>query len=124
MLIRDGTVLLVKHTYQPGWFLPGGGVRRKETLTAVAHREVWEEVGARLGELQFWGLYTNLLPEKSDHITVFLCHDYVIEGTPDFEIQSVQAFPLDRLPPDVSIGSQRRIEEFTSGDHQPGVGRW
>ena len=32
MLIRNEEVLLVRQTYMPGWFMPGGGVKRGETL--------------------------------------------------------------------------------------------
>jgi 8-oxo-dGTP pyrophosphatase MutT (NUDIX family) len=37
ILERDQTVLLVQHTYQPHWYLPGGGVKKGETIEA-GHR--------------------------------------------------------------------------------------
>ena len=38
-------VLFVRHSYRRGYFLPGGNVRRKETLREAARRELREEVG-------------------------------------------------------------------------------
>lgn len=41
---HDTRVLLVRHSYRPGWGLPGGIVKRREDVDAAAHREVREEV--------------------------------------------------------------------------------
>ena len=49
MLIDGDKVLLIRHTYVPGWHFPGGGVERGETAEASAAREVMEE---RLQRLQ------------------------------------------------------------------------
>lgn len=42
---RKDQVLFVRHSYRRGVFLPGGNVRRKETLREAARRELREEVG-------------------------------------------------------------------------------
>ena len=35
---QDGTVMLVRHTYQKGWYLPGGGIKRGNIPTPVVGR--------------------------------------------------------------------------------------
>ncbi|MBK8988577.1 MAG: NUDIX domain-containing protein [Chloroflexi bacterium] len=121
MLIQDDAVLLVWHTYRPGWFFPGGGLKRGESFADAARREAREEVGATLGELRFWGLYTYLSEYKSDHVVMFLCEDFQLNGQTDFEIAACQYFPLTALPPDVSEGMKRHIQEYLQGDHQPTI---
>jgi 8-oxo-dGTP diphosphatase len=48
VIVRDGTVLLVKRKYEPlagQWSLPGGAVEVGETLEACLVREMREETG-------------------------------------------------------------------------------
>ena len=121
---RDGAVMLVQHTYQPGWYLPGGGLKRGETLEQAARREAVEESGAVLGALRLFGVYSNFVQHKSDHIVVFACNDFHLTEMTSIEIESVDFFCADSLPEDVSPGSQRRIEEYTGKIAVPVFGRW
>ncbi|MCB8982460.1 MAG: NUDIX domain-containing protein [Ardenticatenaceae bacterium] len=122
VLIQNGSVLLVWHTYQPGWFFPGGGLKRGETFDAAARREAREEVGAEMAGLHFWGLYSNLKSYKSDHVVYFLCEDFHLDGQKDFEIEEYRFFPLTDLPPQMSQGTRKILNEYLQGDHQPTVG--
>ena len=110
--VRDGTVLLVRHTYQSQWYLPGGGVKRGETLEQAVRREAAEEVAATLGDVRLLGVYTNFYEFKSDHVIVFVCDDVVVQGKYSHEIEQYGFFTFDDLPPDTSPGSRRRIAEF------------
>ena len=122
--VRAGQVLLVKHTYQREWYLPGGGVKRGETLEAAVRREADEEVGATLGALRLFGVYTNFYEYKSDHVVVFVCEDFTLTGATDREIERFAFFALDDLPPGTSPGSRRRLREYRDGAGGAVVGRW
>lgn len=115
LMVRDGGVLLVRHTYQDHWYLPGGGVMRGETLEQAARREAREETGASLDDLSLFGVYTSFQESKSDHVAVFLCRGFSATGASDGEIAAVALFPLDALPADASPGTRRRIGEYLAG---------
>ncbi len=124
IMIRDERVLLVKHTYIPGWYFPGGGVKRGETLETAVRREASEEVGASLGVLQLDGVYSGI-GLKSDHTAVFRCHEFEMDGTHDTtEIAQCQFFSIYDLPPETSRGSRQRIKAYLNGGKGCGFGEW
>ena len=123
VLIQDGSVLLVWHTYRDLWHLPGGGVKRGETLEQAIRREAAEEAGAALGELVLLGMYDSFIEGKSDHVAVFVCTDFVLCGEPDREIARLGFFDPQGLPEDVSPGTRRRLREYVQGE-TPYVRPW
>jgi 8-oxo-dGTP pyrophosphatase MutT (NUDIX family) len=124
MMIQDDKVWLVRQTYVPGWFMPGGGLKRNETLEKAARREACEETGAELGKVILMGAYSNFTEWKSDHNILFLCTDFEFKGKPDAEIAELHAFPLNDLPADLWPGHRRRLEEYRSEIHIPQFGMW
>ncbi|MCC7117948.1 MAG: NUDIX domain-containing protein [Anaerolineales bacterium] len=124
MMIQDQCVTLVRQTYLRGWFMPGGGLKRGETLEQAARREAREETGAELGALTLMGAYTNFADWRTDHNLVFVCRDFKIIGTPDQEIAELKTFPLDQLPADLWPGHSRRIEEYRQQKNSPQFGEW
>ena len=77
LLVKDDTIWLVQHSYQHGWFLPGGGVKRNEVLETAVRREAREELGAELGEVRVFGVYSSISEYKNDHVVVFYCHNFM-----------------------------------------------
>lgn len=125
LLIQDGQVLLVRHTYQPFWYFPGGGVKRGETLLDAVQREVAEEAGvALLAPPRLLGMYTSFYENKSDHIAVFVGERFQVgKATDRWEIDACHFFPLDQLPADLSPGCVRRLQDYATGPG-PYVGNW
>jgi 8-oxo-dGTP pyrophosphatase MutT (NUDIX family) len=124
MMIQDGKVWLVRQTYIRGWFMPGGGLKRGETLEAAARREAREETGAELGEITLMGAYTNFGDWKTDHNIVFICTEFQVDKKPDAEIAELQAFALSELPDDLWPGHRRRLQEYQARIAQPQFGEW
>ena len=124
MMMQDGKVLLVRHTYLEGWFMPGGGVKRNETLDQAARREAHEEVGAQLNEISLMGAYTHFLEWKSDHNILFFSDDFTLNGRHDREIAEARFFPLDNLPDNLYPSHRRRLEEYRAGEKPEQFGEW
>ena len=124
MMIQNDQVLLVRHTYMNGWFMPGGGVKRGETLDHAARREAHEETGAMLNDLRLAGAYTNFKEWKSDHNILFLSTDFTISGKHDLEIAEIRFFSLDALPTGLLPGHRRRLEQYRDGKQLDPFGEW
>jgi ADP-ribose pyrophosphatase YjhB (NUDIX family) len=114
-LVREGRILLVRHTYQDAWYLPGGGVQGGEALEAALRRELAEEVGAELGALELFGVYSNFYEGKSDHVVVYLCTEFRVAGGTDREIERFAFFEPRQLPAGTSPGTRRRVREYLQG---------
>jgi ADP-ribose pyrophosphatase YjhB (NUDIX family) len=112
ILIRSNEVLLVKHSYLPYWYLPGGAVNKGENLEGAIRREIEEELEGDLKNLSLLGVYTNFFEYKNDHIVCFVSDNFTIGNFDKKEIKTVKYFPLDQLPGDIAPGSRNRIEEY------------
>ena len=113
----DGRVLLVKHTYVPGWHLPGGGVERGETCPAALLREMREEAGVEaLEEPRLLSVHANHKAFPNDHVLLFHVHAWrAVEPDSAGEIAAVAFFDPASPPPDISAGTRRRLEEVFGG---------
>ncbi len=116
-MVRDGEgrILLVRHTYVPGWAFPGGGVERGETVEEALAHELKDEAGVILkARPRLFGLYSNHASFPGDHVAFFLVEPDTWERTewkPNREIAEARFFSLDALPPGLTPGTARRIAE-------------
>lgn len=118
-LVRDdeGRVLLLKHTYTPGWHMPGGGVERGETGEEALAREMVEEAGVELiGRPRLRSIHSSEATFRGDHIMFFEIGDWrQVPATSRGEIETVDWFAPDALPADATGGTRRRIAETLTG---------
>ena len=118
LVLREGReVMLIRHHYAPGWFLPGGGVERGEAVADAAIREIREEAGiVAEGEPQLHGLFLNERQFRGDHVACFIVrrfHEVPFRG--GMEIAEARFFAVDALPEGTSSGTRRRIAEVLGG---------
>ena len=118
-LIDGDKVLLLRHTYTPGWHFPGGGVEPGETAEQAARREAEEETGYRVeGGASLLGLYLQRhAATNRDHVAVYVYRSWtqLRPFTANGEIVEIGWFAFDALPADTDPGTARRVAEIAAG---------
>ena len=109
-------VMLVRHTYTPGWHLPGGGVERGETADRAMRKEFAEEAGLSIeGPMSLLGVYLNPV-FQGDHVLLFRAHGWrPCDSDSEGEIAERGFFALDALPSDTVGAARRRLNEVFLG---------
>jgi len=117
VLDAQDRVLLIRHTYRPGWHFPGGGVEKGETAEDALRRELREEAGVTLtGPPELFGLYANHRLFPGDHIVLFVVRAWHQEAVPkpNAEIAEQVLVPWDALPETINPPTRQRIREIMS----------
>ncbi len=112
------SVFLIRHTYVPGWQLPGGGVEVGETAIEALQRELFEEGNIEIaGSPLLKSIHFNRQASRRDHVALYLVESYrqTAPKLPDREIAEGGFFPLDRLPDMTTPATLRRIAEVFGG---------
>jgi 8-oxo-dGTP pyrophosphatase MutT (NUDIX family) len=130
ILVRneDNHVLLVRHSYMRGWYLPGGGVDGGEVMAEAAVRELQEEAGiSAAADLRLLGVYLNRESFGRDHIGLFEAVAWEALDSflqPNGEILEARFFSPDDLPESTTRATAERVAEFCLGDRaqEPGAG--
>ena len=98
----DGRILLVRQSYRPDWFLPGGLLKRREGPARAAARELREEVGIAAAAVS--DPIATFIDPTIRTVTAF-CEATVDEHAAaaadpaSHEILQVAWFPPQQLPP-------------------------
>ncbi len=113
VLNEQGQVLLVRHTYAPGWHLPGGGVNAKETPKQAALREAYEEAGIKTqGEPALMGVYYHTVRGADDYVVLYVIHSFVQDDVHSPEIAEYCWADAHRLPAGTTASTERRLQEY------------
>lgn len=113
----QGRVMLVRHSYMDGWYLPGGGVESGEIASEAIVREMMEEAGIEAtAPPTLFGFYANHHAFRNDHVLVYRFLAW--KPCPPLatgEILERGFFAMDALPKGVTRGSRRRLAEAFEG---------
>jgi len=116
-----GHVFLVRHTYVPGWHLPGGGIEPGETAIESLTREMAEEGNLIVTEPpRLFSFYFNNRASRRDHIALYVVSN-VMQTAPmiaNREIAEAGFFPTHSLPEATTPATRRRVMEALSGQPQ------
>jgi ADP-ribose pyrophosphatase YjhB (NUDIX family) len=107
-------VLLVRHSYSPGWQFPGGGVERGETVYEAAIRELREEAAVEaIGTLVLHGIFDASHQFPGDHVCCFILREFSRgDWKPTAEIIDARFFETTNLPESTTAGTRRRLAEI------------
>jgi ADP-ribose pyrophosphatase YjhB (NUDIX family) len=113
----EGRVLLVRHTYRSGWYLPGGGVESGQSALDAVVREMAEEgaVAATTAPALI-GFYSNHAFHPNDHVAFYHLQSWrPCPPLDNGEIAERGFFARDALPANASPGTRRRLAEVFDG---------
>lgn len=118
ILDAGNRVLLIRHTYRPGWHFPGGGVEKGETIEMALARELDEEAGIILqGRPKLFGIYANDGAFPGDHIALFVVRSWSQPHIPppNSEIAEQNFFSPESLPANIHPPTAARVKEVIEG---------
>jgi ADP-ribose pyrophosphatase YjhB (NUDIX family) len=118
-----GRVMLVRHSYTPGWHLPGGGVEHGQTAEDGLSAELREEAGIEMtSPADLIGVYSNHAVFRNDHVLLYRVRQWqpCPPSASAFEITGREFFALANLPSDLSRGASSRLAEvFFDAERSP-----
>ncbi len=107
----------MRHTYTPGWHLPGGGVENGMTAEETLHKELREEGNLVIrGQPLLRQVYLNSHASMREHILLYTAEVTQREAFHgNLEILEGRFFGLHELPANMHPSTERRISEFVTG---------
>ena len=121
----DGRILLVRHSYVPGWYMPGGAVEPGEALHDALGRELIEESGVALtAPARLFGMYFNAKASRRDHVALYVCREWEQAQPPPRNMEIVDSgfFTRGALPEGTTESTRRRLAEIAG--EMEASGRW
>jgi len=121
MIFDDqGRILLLEHVFRPdsGWGIPGGFLSQGEQPEAALRRELREEIGIELADVEM--LFVRALSRPRQLEIYFRARAIGCPEPCSFEIRSAGWFPVQDLPPELSKDQRRLIERaLTPSENSP-----
>lgn len=112
IIICGDEILFIKTTYNFGYSLPGGGIKKGESPIDAAKREAFEEVGIQLTDLTALPSFVTHEEYKEDTVYSYFAYVESKEFTLDkLEIDVAEWYPIYSLPKLGSV-TQKTIDLY------------
>jgi len=106
---ENGQVLLQKRSDDGLWCCPGGSMDLGETVFETTKREIREETGLEIDDLELFGLYSGKtqhnIYSNGDEVysitVIFKTANYKGEPRIDEESEALQWFDIENIPSDI-----------------------
>jgi len=123
IVLKQGKVLMGKRGeqsfYSNHWSLPGGRLELFESFEDCAEREVFEETGLKVKNLELVALHNDLMPEVEKHyLTLFFKAEAAggeLTVKEPEKMTDLAWFELDALPQPLFPPSKKGLEKFRQG---------
>jgi ADP-ribose pyrophosphatase YjhB (NUDIX family) len=121
VLNEKNEILLIHRTDNDCWALPAGCLELGENIETGTRREVMEETGLVLGEMEFVGVYSgkdmHYIYPNGDEIfavtNIFKSKDYTGTISADgVESKSVKFFDVNNIPENIHLPDRPVIVDF------------
>jgi 8-oxo-dGTP pyrophosphatase MutT (NUDIX family) len=118
----NGKILLVKNSYgRDEWTFPGGGIKKGEEAIDAARREVSEEVGIDVSNLEHLGNFLDTTDFNRDFVECFFVtvqsESIIVDCG---EIKETRWFPLNEIPEGVKPQVGDLIKKYMEIKKQQG----
>lgn len=128
---KENRVLMQKRSDNGQWGFPGGFMELGESVQDTARREVYEETGLILNELELFGIYSgpqyDTTFSNGDQVSLvhisFICKRYSGELVESNE-ESIQNtfFPIEELPENIFREHKMFVNDLLSKKQLPILG--
>ncbi len=123
---EENRLLLELRSDNQKWGHPGGYMELGETIEETAKREIFEETGLTLGEVEIFGIYSGKKQERilqnGDEVSLvkimFTCKEFSGQLRKSEESLQLKFFPLDKLP-DIWPAQKAVFKDLLSGASRP-----
>lgn len=117
----EGRILMQQRSDDGTWSYPGGRIEIDETVEDGARREVFEECGLRVGQLELLGVFSG---QELNHVypngnevcgvdIVYISRDYTgTLGSADGEAKAMGFYPINALPNPISPMNAKQIGAY------------
>ncbi|GHH99463.1 NUDIX hydrolase [Neobacillus kokaensis] len=128
---QENRVLMQRRSDNGQWGFPGGFMELGESVQDTARREVYEETGLRLGELELLGIYSGPQYDKTfsngDQVALllisFICKEYTGELIEcNEESMHNKFFSLEELPDNLFSEHMMLVNDLRSQKARPIIG--